>query len=159
VLGGLTGLWLMPRSQVWRVGAWVLAVAGPVLVTLAALPFRAPAVLAVFLFGTLLLVIAVAVIGGMRPGLTAVVVGIVARATLLTRPAKTPGGNPQASLLSLAVFTVTSVRTYAKDQFPTAAVYGPVPDAELRLITCGGVFDRSTGSYLSNVVVFARMTG
>jgi hypothetical protein len=34
-----------------------------------------------------------------------------------------------------------------------------VPDAELRLITCGGVFDRSTGSYLSNVVVFARMTG
>ena len=41
---------------------------------------------------------------------------------------------------TLAVFTVTSVRTYAKDQFPTAAVYGPVPDAELRLITCGGTF-------------------
>jgi hypothetical protein len=57
------------------------------------------------------------------------------------------------------VFTVTSVRTYAKDQFPTSAVYGPVPDTELRLITCGGTFDRSLGSYLSNVVVFARLTG
>jgi hypothetical protein len=60
---------------------------------------------------------------------------------------------------TMAVFTVTSVRMYAKDRFPTAAVYGPVPDAELRLITCGGVFDRSLGSYLSNIVVFARLTG
>jgi len=60
---------------------------------------------------------------------------------------------------TMAVFTVTRVHMYAKDQFPTAAVYGPVPDAELRLITCGGVFDRSLGSYLSNVVVFARLTG
>ena len=59
---------------------------------------------------------------------------------------------------TLAVFRVTSVRAYAKDQFPTAAVYGPVPDAELRLITCGGTFDWSTGHYLSNVVVFARLT-
>jgi sortase (surface protein transpeptidase) len=57
------------------------------------------------------------------------------------------------------VFTVTSVRMYTKDQFPTASVYGPVPDVELRLITCGGTFDRSLGSYLSNVVVFARLTG
>jgi hypothetical protein len=59
---------------------------------------------------------------------------------------------------TLAVFTVTGVLTYPKDQFPTAAVYGPAPDAELRLITCGGIFDQSVGSYLSNVVVFARMT-
>jgi hypothetical protein len=47
---------------------------------------------------------------------------------------------------------------YAKDRFPTEAVYGAVPDAELRLITCGGIFDHATGSYLSNVVVFARLT-
>jgi sortase (surface protein transpeptidase) len=60
---------------------------------------------------------------------------------------------------TVAVFTVTSVRMYAKDRFPTAAVYGPVPDAELRLITCGGAFDRSFGSYLSNVVVYARLAG
>jgi hypothetical protein len=60
---------------------------------------------------------------------------------------------------TLAVFTVTGVRMYPKDRFPTAAVYGSVPDAELRLITCGGVFDASLGSYLSNVVVYARLTG
>jgi sortase (surface protein transpeptidase) len=60
---------------------------------------------------------------------------------------------------TMAVFTVTAVQKYAKDQFPTAAVYGSVPDAELRLITCGGVFDRALGSYLSNVVVFARLGG
>ena len=60
---------------------------------------------------------------------------------------------------TMAVFTVTKVRKVAKDKFPTAAVYGPVPDSELRLITCGGVFDRSLGSYLSNVVVFARLAG
>jgi hypothetical protein len=60
---------------------------------------------------------------------------------------------------TMAVFTVTDVQMYAKDKFPTSAVYGSVPDAELRLITCGGIFDRTTGSYLSNVVVFARMTG
>ncbi len=54
-----------------------------------------------------------------------------------------------------AEFRVTSVRTYLKDQFPTQTVYGPTPDAELRLITCGGAFDRSTGHYLSNIVVYA----
>lgn len=52
-------------------------------------------------------------------------------------------------------FRVTSVRTYPKAGFPTQAVYGATPDAELRLITCGGVFDASRGSYLSNVVVYA----
>jgi len=56
---------------------------------------------------------------------------------------------------SVATFRITAVRTYAKSRFPTAAVYGPVPDAELRLITCGGQFDQATGSYLSNVVAYA----
>ena len=52
-------------------------------------------------------------------------------------------------------FRVTAVRAYQKDAFPTHDVYGPVPDAELRLITCGGDFDAATGHYLSNVVVYA----
>ncbi len=56
---------------------------------------------------------------------------------------------------SLAVFRVTAVRMYAKDKFPTEADYGPSPDAELRLITCGGVFDPALGSYLSNTVIYA----
>jgi len=53
----------------------------------------------------------------------------------------------------LAVFQVTGVHQYPKAHFPTAAVYGPVPDAELHLITCGGTFDYATHNYLSNVVV------
>ncbi len=56
---------------------------------------------------------------------------------------------------TLAVFRVTSVRMYPKDDFPTVSVYGPAPDPELRLITCGGTFDYATRSYLSNVVVYA----
>jgi hypothetical protein len=57
---------------------------------------------------------------------------------------------------TLAVFEVTLVRSYPKDDFPTTAVYGAVPDPELRLITCGGTFDYSTRSYLSNTVVYAK---
>ena len=40
-----------------------------------------------------------------------------------------------------AEFRVTEIQTYLKDHFPTQTVYGPTPDAELRLITCGGAFD------------------
>lgn len=60
---------------------------------------------------------------------------------------------------TLAVFRVTAVHMYSKARFPTAAVYGPVPNPQLRLITCGGTFDRALGSYLSNVVVYAAETG
>jgi hypothetical protein len=56
---------------------------------------------------------------------------------------------------STAEFRVAAVQTYLKDHFPTATVYGPTPDAELRLITCGGAFDSATGHYLSNIVVYA----
>jgi LPXTG-site transpeptidase (sortase) family protein len=55
----------------------------------------------------------------------------------------------------MAVFKVTAVRRFLKSRFPAVAVYGPVPNAQLRLITCGGTFDPATGRYLSNVVVFA----
>jgi hypothetical protein len=58
----------------------------------------------------------------------------------------------------LAIFRVTAVREYAKAHFPTAEVYGPAPDAELHLITCGGTYDPATGTYLSNVVVYAVQT-
>jgi sortase (surface protein transpeptidase) len=56
---------------------------------------------------------------------------------------------------TLVEFRVTSLRAYLKDRFPTQAVYGPTPDPELRLITCGGAFDYATGHYLSNIVVYA----
>ncbi|MCM2424700.1 class F sortase [Streptomyces sp. RKAG337] len=54
-------------------------------------------------------------------------------------------------------FRVTAVRRFAKDRFPTAEVYGPQPDAQLRLITCGGAFDGH--HYPDDIVVFARLAG
>jgi sortase (surface protein transpeptidase) len=53
-------------------------------------------------------------------------------------------------------FEVTGSARYAKAAFPTDAVFGPVTGPVLRLITCGGAFDRSSGHYLDNVVVTAR---
>lgn len=56
-----------------------------------------------------------------------------------------------------AVFAVTKVAAYDKDEFPTDAVYGSVEGQELRLITCGGDFEQDEGSYEQNVVVFAEL--
>lgn len=56
-----------------------------------------------------------------------------------------------------AVFAVTKVAAYDKDEFPTDAVYGSVAGKELRLITCGGDFEQDEGSYEQNVVVFAEL--
>jgi hypothetical protein len=56
---------------------------------------------------------------------------------------------------TLAVFRVYAEHSYPKDHFPTEKVYGPAPDPELRLITCGGTFNPAIGSYLNNVVVYA----
>jgi hypothetical protein len=54
-------------------------------------------------------------------------------------------------------FTVTRVADYPKSDFATAEVYGPTTGPELRLITCGGAFDRSRRSYEDNIVVFASL--
>ncbi|MFE3329208.1 class F sortase [Streptomyces sp. NPDC059176] len=54
-----------------------------------------------------------------------------------------------------AVFTVSSVRTVAKADFPAADVYGDVDRPELRVITCGG--SRGGDGYLDNVIVFATL--
>ncbi|MGW4892579.1 class F sortase [Kitasatospora sp. NPDC004240] len=56
-----------------------------------------------------------------------------------------------------AVYTVDAVQVFPKGSFPDTAVYGDTPRPELRLITCGGAFDRRTG-YTSNTVVFAHLT-
>jgi sortase (surface protein transpeptidase) len=55
------------------------------------------------------------------------------------------------------VFAVHSVENYPKTSFPTDAVYGPTDSPVLRLITCGGDFDRVHRTYLSNVVVYADL--
>ncbi|MER6910647.1 class F sortase [Streptomyces sp. NPDC000594] len=62
---------------------------------------------------------------------------------------------------SVARFVVDDVQVFERDRFDARKVYGPRRDgrAELRLITCGGTFDRASGSYTSNVVVSAYLTG
>jgi Sortase domain len=57
-----------------------------------------------------------------------------------------------------AVFRVTGVRQYLKSRFPAKTIYGATGFAALHLITCGGVFDYTTRSYLSTTVVFASLT-
>ena len=56
-------------------------------------------------------------------------------------------------------FAVERVERHPKTAFPTEAVYGPSLEAGLRLVTCGGEFDRATGHYVDNVVVFAAPAG
>ena len=50
---------------------------------------------------------------------------------------------------------VDRVEQHPKTRFPTEAVYLPALRPELRLVTCGGEFDRATGHYRDNVVVYA----
>lgn len=57
---------------------------------------------------------------------------------------------------STATFRVTDVLTVPKDAFPTELVYAPTLQPALRLVTCGGPFDDSAGSYRDNVIVTAE---
>jgi len=60
---------------------------------------------------------------------------------------------------STAVFTINAVRRYPKDNFAIETVYGDTGrGAALRLITCGGTFDRVTRNYRDHIVVFADLT-
>jgi hypothetical protein len=59
----------------------------------------------------------------------------------------------------IAVFVVDGVRSYPKDQFPTFLVYGATEGSTLRVITCGGRWDRYANSFEENIVVFASLTG
>ena len=57
---------------------------------------------------------------------------------------------------SNVVFVVDRVESHPKNAFPTRAVYDPTPGSTLRLITCGGSFDRRARHYRDNVIAFAR---
>jgi hypothetical protein len=54
-------------------------------------------------------------------------------------------------------FAVIGMRMYPKVSFPDRLVYGQRGYPALQLVTCGGVFDSSTGHYLSNIVVFSAL--
>ncbi|MGW1026328.1 class F sortase [Streptomyces sp. NPDC002577] len=58
---------------------------------------------------------------------------------------------------SVAHFKVDSVETFSKAEFPNDRVYDDTPDPELRLITCGGEYNRVAQDYEDNVVAFAHL--
>ncbi|MFD3502798.1 class F sortase [Streptomyces sp. NPDC058678] len=107
--------------------------------------------------------------GGVRPGAagTALMVGHV---DTETRPAvfyKLSSLKPGETVRvirddgKVAEFTVDDVRVVTRDHFDAQQAYGPrqTGRAELRLITCGGSFDRASRSYTANVIVSAYLTG
>jgi len=58
---------------------------------------------------------------------------------------------------STVVFNVSAIEEYPKNAFPTNKVYGDLNHPGLRLITCGGSFDRTARSYVDNIVVYADL--
>jgi hypothetical protein len=58
---------------------------------------------------------------------------------------------------STIAFRVTGVQHVPKIRFPTAEVYGASLQPSLRLVTCGGRFDRTSGHYDDNVIVYAEL--
>jgi len=56
----------------------------------------------------------------------------------------------------IVTYKVTATSTFLKTKFPTQKIYGNIDHSGLRLITCGGKFNKKTGHYESNVVVFAQ---
>ncbi|MGC9538468.1 class F sortase [Streptomyces sp. UG1] len=57
-----------------------------------------------------------------------------------------------------ARFSVDAIEVYDAKAFPDEKVYGAAARPELRVITCGGGYSRTTG-YRGNVVVFAHLVG
>jgi signal transduction histidine kinase len=109
-LGRLVGV--LPRRRRVRLprrrpaAAWVLAVAGPALITLGWLPFRSFLGPASFLFTTLVAVVAVGLLGGARPALMAVVLGLLSGAYFFAPPYGSLRADRPGDLVALVAFIV-----------------------------------------------------
>jgi hypothetical protein len=55
-------------------------------------------------------------------------------------------------------FRVVSLRRYAKAALPSAEIFSTTGRARLTLVTCGGLFDQTTGHYADNIVATAVET-
>jgi sortase (surface protein transpeptidase) len=56
-------------------------------------------------------------------------------------------------------FVVERVERKPKQALPTARIWKDTGQPVLRLITCGGSFDRASGHYRDNVIVYANLSG
>jgi sortase (surface protein transpeptidase) len=57
----------------------------------------------------------------------------------------------------MATFVVDSSELILKSELPTTRIWNNTYEPVIRLITCGGKFDRSTGHYLSNTIVYGHL--
>jgi signal transduction histidine kinase len=97
----------LPRRR--RKAAWALAIAGPAVITVGSRELRSSVPPASVLFATLLLVVAAALLGGARPALTAVAVGLLAQEILYTFPYGSLTDHKPAQLSVLVEFVVVGV--------------------------------------------------
>jgi sortase (surface protein transpeptidase) len=56
---------------------------------------------------------------------------------------------------SVVRFRVEGLERWPKAEFPTRRVFGKTHIAALRLVTCSGNFDASSGHYVDNTIVYA----
>ncbi len=105
--------------------------------------------------------------GGAKPGQigSTVIVGHVDNrrgpAVFYKLPKLKPGDVVTVSRVKMPPvrYVIEDLGVWAKANFPSEIVYGPTPIAEIRLITCGGVFNPATGHYADNIIAFGRMIG
>lgn len=57
----------------------------------------------------------------------------------------------------VATYRVDRLEQVAKRSFPSQQVYGATSGPAIRLVTCGGRYDPSTGSYVDNIIVFGTL--
>jgi signal transduction histidine kinase len=86
--------------------AWVLAIVGPMLITLAALPFRSRLEGRGFLSCTLLVVVAAAMLGGSWPALTTVAVAFLSATYFFTAPYGSLRVDDPVQIVALIAFVV-----------------------------------------------------
>jgi Sortase domain len=58
---------------------------------------------------------------------------------------------------STYVYEVVEMEHLHKTAFPTQKVYGSTDSSTLRLVTCGGKFNRATGHYVDNTIAYAKL--
>ncbi|MEX0952392.1 MAG: sortase, partial [Nitriliruptoraceae bacterium] len=87
---------------------------------------------------------------GLQPATWASAVLVVTVVTC-TQPAKSePDG-------STVTFVIEGVEQHPKDELPGGQVWAASDEPRLTLITCGGVFDRTTGHYTDNAIVYTTL--
>jgi sortase (surface protein transpeptidase) len=58
---------------------------------------------------------------------------------------------------STVVFEITELERIRQGDFPTQKVYGNIPYAGIRLITCTGIYDKGVQRYSHNLIVYGTL--